>query len=190
MLCLLLSGCSVRQYAADTVGDMLAEGGSVYERDGDIVLVGEALPFSIKLLETLLSESPRNQGLLLGVSRAYVLYAYGYVHERADRVAEDDIGAARAHRDRARRLYLRAHRYAVRALEISYPTFDAELVESPRAAATMVTGVGERDVSMLYWTAASLGPRSRAQGDRSRQPCGPLETAAAGSSRRRASQRA
>jgi predicted anti-sigma-YlaC factor YlaD len=157
-LATLLSGCSLRQYAVNMVGDMLADGGTVYESDDDIILVGEALPFSIKLLETLVEESPRNPGLLIATSRAYVLYAYAYVQHRAELVAPDNIKTAKVYRDRARRLYMRAYGYAIRALELSYPGIEARLTEDPQHA---LAEVGERDteraVATLYWTAASLG---------------------------------
>ena len=64
MLVILGSGCSVRRYAINKIGDALASGGSTYESDDDIQLVGDALPFGLKLIESLLAESPNHQGLL------------------------------------------------------------------------------------------------------------------------------
>ena len=45
----LSSGCSLRTYAINMVGDALASGDSVYESDEDLELVGDALPFGLKL---------------------------------------------------------------------------------------------------------------------------------------------
>ena len=59
------AGCSVRRYAVNMVGDALAAGNSVYETDEDLELVGQALPFGLKLMESLLEESPDHAGLLL-----------------------------------------------------------------------------------------------------------------------------
>ena len=42
---LVTGGCSIRRYAVNTIGDVLASGGSLYESDDDIVLIGDALPF-------------------------------------------------------------------------------------------------------------------------------------------------
>ena len=80
-------GCSVKRYAVNTVGDLLASGDSIYESDNDIALVGEALPFSLKLVESLLAESPNHRGLLLAATRGFVLYSYAYVHFQAERWA-------------------------------------------------------------------------------------------------------
>lgn len=62
---LVTGGCSIRRYAVSTIGDVLASGGSLYESDKALVLVGDALPFSLKLIESLLAESPHHRGLLL-----------------------------------------------------------------------------------------------------------------------------
>jgi predicted anti-sigma-YlaC factor YlaD len=155
---ILVSACSVKRYAVDTIGDLLASGDSVYESDDDIVLIGEALPFSLKLVESLLNESPHHVGLLLSAARGYVLYAYAYVHHEADVVALDDIDRARELRARARKLYLRAHGYAVRAMEEAYPGLAPAIEEQPQRAVAMVAGNNARNhVPLLYWTAASLG---------------------------------
>jgi predicted anti-sigma-YlaC factor YlaD len=154
----LLSSCSFKQYAVNSIGDMLASGGSVYESDDDIILVGEALPFSLKLVESLLAESPQHRGLLLTASRGFVLYAYAYVHFQAEQVADDDLEQARQLRQRARRLYLRAHDYAMRGLELTYPGLSSTLLLRPDEAVTRLAGEGAvREVPLMYWAAASLG---------------------------------
>jgi hypothetical protein len=149
-----LEGCSVRQMAIDTLGDALASGGSVYEADADAVLVGDALPFSLKLLDSLIAESPRHRGLLVAGSRAYLLYAYGYVGFAADRIARQDVDHAKPLRDRARELALRAHGYALRGLELGHAGLAAGVAADADAALRAVTDA--RDVDLLFAAAASL----------------------------------
>jgi predicted anti-sigma-YlaC factor YlaD len=121
LLLLLTGGCSMRSMAADTIGDMLASGDGVFTDDDDIELIGEALPFSIKLVESMILESPEHRGLLLAAARGYVLYAYAYVQFPAEQAAGHDLAEARRLRARAGKLYLRAFGYAIRALEVEYP---------------------------------------------------------------------
>ena len=109
----------MKTYAINKVGDALAEGDSVYETDDDLVLVGDALPFGLKLTESLLAQSPNHRGLLLTAARGFVLYSYAYVDYAASVAAEEDLDQARELRARARRLYLRALQYAIRGLERS-----------------------------------------------------------------------
>ena len=111
-------GCgAIKRMAINQVGDALASGGSVYESDDDPDLVGEALPFGLKLMESLLSQSPRHKGMLQAACEGFTSYAYAYVHLEAEMVLEEDLARARELQSRARRLYLRASGYGLRGLE-------------------------------------------------------------------------
>lgn len=149
------TGCAgIKRFAINKLGDTLAEGGSVYETDDDLELVGSALPFGLKLIESLLAQSPGHRGLLLAASQGFTSYAYGYVDLEADEVAETDLDRGKRMRARARRLYIRAHRYGMRGLEISCPGIGERMAADPDGAAA----AAERsDVPLLYWSAASLG---------------------------------
>jgi hypothetical protein len=83
--------CSLRTYAVNTVGNALASGNSVYESDADIELVGAALPFGLKLTESLLAESPKHDGLLLTACRGFTMYSYAYVAFDAERLSDEDL---------------------------------------------------------------------------------------------------
>jgi predicted anti-sigma-YlaC factor YlaD len=162
LLLVLLSagslGCSIKTYAINMVGNALSSGNSVYETDDDIELVGQALPFGLKLTESLLAQSPEHRGLLLTACRGFVLYSYAYVHDEAEAIANDDIDRASELRARAKRLYLRGAQYCFRSLELTYPKLEAALVANPVAAVAPVgTKDKARDVELLYWTAAALG---------------------------------
>ena len=155
---ILTSGCSVKTYAINMVGNALASGNSVYESDDDIDLVGDALPFGLKLTESLLAQSPHHAGLLLTACRGFVLYAYAFVDYPASLAGDEDLDRARALRARARRLYLRGYQFGIRAIERSYPDFGATLLVDPAGAArAMRPADAARDVPLLYWTAAALG---------------------------------
>jgi predicted anti-sigma-YlaC factor YlaD len=158
LLLVSLPACSIKRYAVDRLGDALASGQSTYAADADLALVGDALPFSLKLVEGLLAESPDHRGLLTTASQGFTSYSYGYVHFDAERLASDDLARARALGARAKKLYLRAHRYAMRGLESAYPGFERELHSQPARAVQRVGGKADgRDVPLLYWAAASLG---------------------------------
>ena len=159
ILLVLAAGCSLKKYAINKIGDTLASGNSVYESDEDIELVGEALPFGLKLMESLLAESPNHRGLLVSACQGFVLYSYAYVDYEAQLAEDEDLDRARALRTRARKLYLRAYRYGMRGLEVSYPGLESNLVADPAAAAGVIHNrkKKQQDIPLLYWTAASLG---------------------------------
>lgn len=141
--------------AINKVGDAIASGGSSYERDEDVELVGEALPFGLKLIESLLAESPRHRGLLQSACQGFASYAYLYVQQEADALAERDIDAATKLRARARRLYLRASGYGYRGLERECPGFGSRVTADPKGAVSRFRR--KRDVPLLYWNAVALG---------------------------------
>lgn len=152
------SGCSLKTYAINMVGNALASGDSVYETDDDLELVISALPFGLKLTESLLSQSPNHPGLLLTACRGFTLYSYANVHYEAQLTAETDLDRARIGRERARRLYSRAFQYCMRGMERTYPGLANALLKDSQAAVTRITvKTKARDLPFLYWTAASMG---------------------------------
>ncbi len=156
-LLLLTGGCTMRGLAADAIGDMLASGDGVFTDDDDIELIGEALPFSIKLAESMITESPEHRGLLLAAARGYVLYAYAYVQFPAEQAAGRDLAEARRLRARARKLYLRAFGYALRALDVEHPGLAAALPRAPEDALARIDDEARDEVPFLYWSATALG---------------------------------
>ncbi|HEY0592534.1 MAG TPA: TRAP transporter TatT component family protein [Thermoanaerobaculia bacterium] len=151
---LVATACSLQRLAVDRLGDALAASGTTFSSDDDPQLVREALPFSLKLIESILAESPNHEGLLVAASSGFTQYAFAFVQQDADRMEEESLEAAQATRGRARRLYLRARDYGLRALEVRHPGVGAALAGDPEGA---LRATGRDEVPALYWTAASWG---------------------------------
>ena len=58
------AGCSMKKFAINKLGDSFANSSATFAADDDPELVGQALPFSLKLVEGLLAETPKHRGLL------------------------------------------------------------------------------------------------------------------------------
>jgi predicted anti-sigma-YlaC factor YlaD len=158
-LALLLSGCSIKGMAINGVANALAgQGGdgegNVYLTDDDPILVGEALPFSLKLMETILQETPEHEGLLVATATGFVSYAEMWVLRPSRYLEDTDYYAAMAKRRRATKLFLRARDYAGRALDLKYPGITERLRQSPEEA---VLEFEADDVPTVYWYTAALG---------------------------------
>ena len=149
------TGCGVKRIAINKLGDAMASGGTTYASDNDPELVQSAVPFSLKLMESLLEESPRHRGLLLAACKGFTEYSYAFVQEDADEIENTNLAEATRLRGRARRLDLRARDYGLRGLEVRHPEFGKALRENPRAAVRRITSA--KEVPFLYWTAASWG---------------------------------
>jgi len=151
---LVSTGCSVKRFAINKLGDSLAGSGTTFASDDDVDLVGQAVPFSLKLIESLLAESPNHQGLLLAGASGFTQYANVYVHQDADVMETQDVEKATALRARARRLYLRARNYGLRGLDVRHRGFSQALRRNPRPAVRVTKGA---DVPFLYWSATAWG---------------------------------
>ncbi len=147
------SGC-IRRYAMNKLGDALAGSSTTFASDDDPELIGAALPFSLKLMESILAETPRHRGLLSATASGFAQYSYVYVQQAADEAEDSSLERSTALKLRARRLFLRARDYGLRGLEASHPGFGQALGANPRSAVLVAT---KRDVSLLYWTAAAWG---------------------------------
>jgi len=144
--------CSVKKMAVNRLGDALAGGGETFAADEDPELVKAAVPFSLKLIESLLAESPRHKGLLLAAASGFTQYAYAFVQQDADELEDADFAAATAMRLRARKLYLRARNYGLRGFDAAHPGFADALRRDPKAAVQQARAA---DVPLLYWTGAA-----------------------------------
>lgn len=152
LVVLFTNGCSIKKIAMNQLGDALSGGGTVFSSDEDPELVKDALPFSLKLMESVLAEAPEHRGLLLSLASGFAQYGYGFVQLDADEIENDDYDKAQELRDRATRLYLRAKRYGMRALEVKHPDFEARLVSDREA---VLKELKESEIPYLYWTSLS-----------------------------------
>jgi predicted anti-sigma-YlaC factor YlaD len=146
------SGCAIHSYAVNQLSNAVSRSGAVFASDDDPDLVKAASPFSLKLIESLLTEKPRHRGLLLAATSGFTQYAFAFVQEDADETEAHDLTEAEALRARARRLYLRAQGYGLRGLEAGHPGFSNALLAHPTVAVQSAT---KQDVPLLYWTACA-----------------------------------
>lgn len=149
------TACSVKKYAISKLGDSLAsQSSSSFATDDDPELVGDALPFALKLMEGLLEQVPQHRRLLFATSSGFTQYSYVWVQQPADEMEQVDVERAKVMRLRARKLYLRARDYGIRGLEVKHPNFGASLRHDPKSAVLVAK---KKDVPLLYWTAAAWG---------------------------------
>ncbi|OQX17100.1 MAG: hypothetical protein BWK76_10640 [Desulfobulbaceae bacterium A2] len=148
---LVLPGCSARQLVIGQLADGLAAQG--HSEEDDLELAREASAFYLKLSESVLRERPGHIALAESVTAGFTQYAYTFVAFAADRVEEQDIKEADRLRQRAARLYRRAQRHAMTALETAHPGFLAALRNAP----TSWPRLNKDEVGLAYWAAASWG---------------------------------
>jgi predicted anti-sigma-YlaC factor YlaD len=150
----LVGSCSLKQLAIDTVIDSLSgDGGSVFTGDDDPELIGEALPFSLKLYEILLTQSPEHTGLLYTTGMGFVMYANAFVQAPSDRLPDEEYKLRNRMRARAKKLYIRGRDYLLDALEVRHPGFkEAALFGEVEE---LLSHADDEDIPFLYWCGAA-----------------------------------
>jgi predicted anti-sigma-YlaC factor YlaD len=137
------------------VASTLASSGDVFTRDDDLELVGQAIPFGLKLYESLLDSAPRNKDLLIATCSNFTQYGVAYLETEAAVLGEakhhDEVARLNL---RALKLYLRARGYCLRAMDVRFPGIGPKLLTDPVPA---LAKAKKKDVPLLYWMAASWG---------------------------------
>ena len=152
----LFASCSINKMAIRAVSNALTGSGSsdVFTADADPRLVGDALPFAIKMYEALLSKNPKHEGLLLTTGSLFVMYANAFVQGPAEMLDPIDYYEERLEaQDRAKLLYLRGKTHLYSALEQKYPGFSKASV-ADGTLAPILKKCKKDDVPLLYWAVA------------------------------------
>jgi predicted anti-sigma-YlaC factor YlaD len=156
VLAVLLSSCSINKMAMKAVSNALTGDGSgeVFTGDSDPELVGDAIPFAIKLYETLLSNNPDHQGLILTTGSLFIMYANAFVQGPAEMLSQDEFFERETALERAKKLYLRGANIIGTGLEKKYPGFSGAY-----EAGTLdkyLAKTKKEDVPYLYWATAGI----------------------------------
>ena len=142
-------GCSVNTLVANA---LTGEGSStVFTGDPDPELVGDALPFAIKMYEALLDSTPKHQGLMFTTGTLFIMYANAFVQGPAEMLPVEEWEAREAGLKRAKQLYLRGTGLLYDALDARYKGFSGARDETLQA---MLTKCKKEDAGLLYWAAA------------------------------------
>lgn len=151
-----LSGpaCSIKRMAINSLADTLAASGDVFAADNDPELIRDAVPFSLKTVESLLVSVPNHPGLLLSACSGFTQYGYAFVQLDAEAIEAKDYQASVAGKERALKMYVRARDYCMRGMELRQKGVRAQLEREP---ATALAWAKPSDVPLLYWTGASWG---------------------------------
>jgi predicted anti-sigma-YlaC factor YlaD len=153
VLVVLLGGCSIEKLALKKVAGMLSGPSSadVFSSDNDPDLVGQALPFAIKLYESLLASLPNHAGLRLRTGSLYIMYANAFVETPADTTPRSELETKEYLLARAKNLYLRGRDMLFVSLERKNPAIRAQLKD--RRYKDAMAPFDKGDAALLYWTA-------------------------------------
>jgi hypothetical protein len=117
LLCFLASiflfGCDLQRLTVNQTADVLFQGSVALDREADPQFAREAMPASLKTLETFLASAPDNEKLLEMLARGYYSYSFAFLEGDLERARtymaeEEEIKLISS---RAVGFYLRARDY-------------------------------------------------------------------------------
>ena len=105
---LLESSCSINKLAVNFVAKTVSSGDStVFTGEEDPQLVADALPFAMKLYESLLEQTPENEDLLLTTGSIFTMYANAFIQTPAGMLPDSEYEQKQEMLQRAKKMYLR-----------------------------------------------------------------------------------
>lgn len=149
----LVAGCAMQSMATRAVVGAITgdpESGNAFTRDNDPDFVRDALPFAIKLYETLLESDPLNADLHLATGSAYISYANGFLHGQADILPPNEHRTRDTLLMRAKNLYLRGATFVLAGLELEHTGITDQFF----SGSLTLSDMDKQDVPFLYWIAA------------------------------------
>lgn len=154
IMVILAAGCSLEKMALKKAAGMLtsSSSGRVFSGDDDPELIAGALPFAIKLYESLLASLPEHQGLRLRTGSLYIMYANAFIQTPADMTPLSEIETRQTMLARAKKLYLRGRDILLAGLEKKNPRLREQL--KARQFQPALAPFGAQDIDLLYWAAA------------------------------------
>jgi predicted anti-sigma-YlaC factor YlaD len=149
------SSCSVQRLVVGMLSDTLAgtgASGNAFMRDNDPELVGDALPFTIKLYELILDMNPDHRPLILTTGSLFIMYANAFVWTPAETLPFEFFDQQLAARTRARNLYLRGRDMLLRGMDLKYKGFKEAALNGQ--ISSYLPRFTKEDVAYLYWIGA------------------------------------
>jgi predicted anti-sigma-YlaC factor YlaD len=133
---------------------LTGEGNStVFTGDSDPQLVGDALPFAMKMYEALLDSTPKHQGLMFTTGSLYVMYANAFVQGPAEMLPNEEWDAREDGLKRAKTLYLRGTDILYNALDSKYKGF-IKASKNEDEFKSVLKKCKKQDAGLLYWAVA------------------------------------
>ncbi|MBT4288127.1 MAG: hypothetical protein HOD92_12395 [Deltaproteobacteria bacterium] len=156
ILIIFLSDCTTKQLEQNFI-DSLADKFSANQSDvirgeEDPELLGDSLPFMLKMLEIMAENSPKNVSIKTSLAQGFTAYASLWLENDALMAEDDDYEYSEHLKNRAKRLYSRAWQYGFQGLELRYPGIHDQLNDKLFRREHLK----ESDVPLLTWTGLAL----------------------------------
>ncbi len=109
-----------------------------------------AIPLSFESQKRKIQKYPNNQLFYLNASKSRIIYAYGILMEKADRLMYTDYYKSREYYAKSLDLFVLSRNYLIEALELKYKNFSKSMIEKSHIV------FEKNDIDYLYWLSGSM----------------------------------
>ena len=169
-LLLLLSSCSIKQMALNSVANTLApfpapkadasggiDAAAALTGEDDVPLIAAVFPTVLKAYEILHLSNPQHRGLAIMTGSFYVMYANVFVQTPADYIPDTQFQRKNLEYHRAKKFYLRGASYVMESLDGAYPGFSAAMNRyTEEEGAKFLARCKPADTESLYWASCGI----------------------------------
>ncbi|MGM0556466.1 MAG: TRAP transporter TatT component family protein [Myxococcota bacterium] len=152
-----LSGCSLQKMTVRQTANVLWDGQQALEGDPDPSFARDALPGSLKTIETFLESDPENEKLLRMLAKGYFSYTFAFVEADLERAQIEHASEERIDslKESAVKGYMKSRNYGLRLLDEDFrkAAENLKLQKVEKKLAKM----DEDDVPGLFWAAYGWG---------------------------------
>jgi hypothetical protein len=148
-------GCDFQfNLAVSSTAAVLQRGAKSMNAESDVALAREAIPGTIKTVDSFLTAKPDNPIFLELTAQAYIQYAFGFLEDDMEKLPEGDSPQRAVLVDRATNLYDRGSKLGYDLIALDDKDFAAEFKNS----ATRDKALKEaKSAAGLYWAGFGLG---------------------------------
>jgi predicted anti-sigma-YlaC factor YlaD len=153
---IFLSNCSskrIEQNFIDSLaGKFSSNQSNVIRGEEDPELLGDSMPFMLKMLEIMSESSPENVNIKTSLAQGFTAYGSLWLENEA-LINEDDHYEYSEHlKNRAKQLFYRAWHYGFQGLNMQYPGFSEKIKND----LSVLTIMNKSDVPLLTWTGLAM----------------------------------
>lgn len=154
---LLLSGCSLQKMTVRQTANLLWNGQQALEGEPDPAFAEDALPGSLKTIETFLETDPENEKMLRMLAKGYFSYTFAFVEANLERAQIERASEERIERlkESAVKGYIKTRDYGMRLLPDDFRKAALNLERDK--VDKKLQDMDEDDVPGLFWTAYGWG---------------------------------
>ncbi len=149
-----LSGCNLNEFSVNLTAPVLKEASKSLAEESDVQLARDSAPGSIETVLGFLWSSPHNRDLLEVCSQGLIEYAFGFIEDdyesMADGPAKDAVAA------RATGLYDRALGLALRLIATRDSSFGGEFKKNASATEAAAAKLDKKSVAGLMYAGLAL----------------------------------